>query len=588
MSLSLAEVLARNRLFRGMAPALIDELAAAADFVDLRGGSELFAAGSAPDCLYLVVTGRLRAQLGPERSADIGVGEAVGEIGLISGDARIAPVCAVRDSLLVRIDAPALLAVLQRYPQALLSLARVVIHRLQENQTEAAGRGRITNLAMLETRPGRGLDEAVRRMQQALSRWGAVEVIDEAAVEAALGAGVAEMPYSSDAANLDLVRWLHQRETEAAFLIYTARRASAPWLRRCLRQADSVLLLADAEEAVSDSTLLDVVGRLQLQVPIAVLLRRGRVAQPVQALAWRAVTGASTQHYWRSGEDHQIVSLARQLAGHGNGLVLGGGGARGFAHLGLMRALEELAIPVDLVGGSSMGSYIAALKACGLSSVEMIREARASFVDHNYLNDFMLPRVSLIRGRKILGRLETVFGQRRIEELDMPFFCVSTNLSRGRAEVHRTGSLALWVATSMAVPGVAPPVAWRGDLLADGSVVNSLPTDVMRELARGPVLSSSVSTEGAIHAPGVEGPDPEALLNWRSESPRPSLFDILFRTATMTSESGNKARAALADVHLRMPVAEIGLFDWGAIDRVVRIGYEHAIAELSEHRESLQ
>src|SRR3546814_17102732 len=89
----------------------------------------------------------------------------------------------------------------------------------------------------------------------------------------------------------------------------------------------------------------------------------------------------------------------------GVGLVLGGGGARGFAHIGLLQALHDLRIPIDVVGGSSMGAFFGALMSFGHSLPEIRRLARETFVDHNYLNDYVLPKVSLIRGRKLeIGR----------------------------------------------------------------------------------------------------------------------------------------------------------------------------------------
>ena len=113
----------------------------------------------------------------------------------------------------------------------------------------------------------------------------------------------------------------------------------------------------------------------------------------------------------------------------------------------------------------------------------MLAIGRETFVDKNYLNDYVWPSVSLIRGRKFLKRLRSVFGDTRIEDLRVPYYCISTNLTRGRQEVHDSGSLAVWVGTSMCVPGIAPPVAWNGCLLVDGAIANSLPVDIMRRTA---------------------------------------------------------------------------------------------------------
>ena len=134
--------------------------------------------------------------------------------------------------------------------------------------------------------------------------------------------------------------------------------------------------------------------------------------------------------------------------------------------------------------------------ASGFDSVEMTHIARETFVRNNYLNDYALPRVSLIRGRKFAARLLEIFGERQIEDLRRTYFCVSANLTTGATVVHDRGPLAVWVGTSMAVPGVAPPIAYEGDLLCDGGVVDNLPTDVMQSLERGSIVASNVSTEG--------------------------------------------------------------------------------------------
>lgn len=590
MSTRIVEALTRQRLFRSMEPDLIEELAAGARFVDLRGGAVLFEPGAQPDAMYLVVTGRLRVELPDGQFSDVGVDESVGDISVITNEVRTDRVIALRDSHLIRLQRQELLNALRQHPQSLLDFGRIEIQRIRARRFDADQRmrSRISNLAVLETRPGRGRREAVRRLSQALAAFGTVRLIDESAVDQALGQGFAAMPYGRNEANRELVRWLNEAETEADFLIYTASSEAPTWWRRCLRQADYVLMLADIEDQPDPALpMLDEIKALKLKVPVAALFRRGPRSGRGEPQDWCAALGASAHFYWRMGEDEDLMRVARQLVGVGNGLVLGGGGARGFAHIGLIRALDELGIPLDVFGGSSMGALIAALRASGLNALEIVREMRASFVEKNFLNDYTLPRVGLIRGRRFLARMRDVFGDTRIEDLPAPYFCVSTNLTQGRCEVHRNGPLAMWIATSMAVPGVAPPVAWRGDFLADGAVINALPTDIMRDLGRGPVIASSVSSEGMIAAPGVEGPDPEALFNWTHDTPRPSLFDILFRTATLTSESGNARRAELADVYLRMPVSHVSMFQWEAIDTLVRAGYEFAIRELANRREEL-
>jgi NTE family protein len=328
--------------------------------------------------------------------------------------------------------------------------------------------------------------------------------------------------------------------------------------------------------------MIDALRRSGIFAVVELVILRGPGADGGDVTAWKTLAGARAHYFVRPGNTTDFAALVRQLTGRAIGLVLGGGGARGFAHLGLLRALEERNLTIDLAGGSSMGALISALVACGYTSHEIAVLLRETFVTHNYLNDYMFPRIALIKGRKFLRRLREIFGEQKIEHLRMPWFCVSTNLTRGNAAVHDAGPLEMWIAASMAVPGIAPPVVYKGELLADGAVANSLPTDIMQNLERGPIIASNVSTEGDIRAPGIEGPDPEGLLNWTGPGDPPGLRDILFRTATMTSESGTRARAANAELYLRMPVLGIGMFAWKRMDEIIERGYQYAKEQLAE------
>jgi NTE family protein len=219
----------------------------------------------------------------------------------------------------------------------------------------------------------------------------------------------------------------------------------------------------------------------------------------------------------------------------------------------------------------------------------MTQVARETFVRNNFLNDYSLPRVSLIRGRKFTARLAEIFGDRQIEELRRTFFCVSTNLTTGAPAVHDSGPLAIWVGTSMAVPGVAPPIAYEGELLCDGGVLDNLPTGVMQQLERGPIIACNVSTEGFLKAPGsgLGRPDPEALLRHGSAESPPRLAEILVRSAMLSSTTTVDRSAERADVYVRMPSQDFGLFDWKRLDELVDLGYQHALEQLSPVRDAL-
>jgi NTE family protein len=350
-----------------------------------------------------------------------------------------------------------------------------------------------------------------------------------------------------------------------------------------------VLVLAEANQPPNQVPVVEELHQGGLLAAVELVLLRPEGDPSPYTLQWREAIGARSHYFVHPWDEAELASLSRQVTGRGVGLVLGGGGARGFAHIGLIRALQELQIPVDVVGGTSMGAFLAGLVACELDSVEMTRVARDTFVRANFLNDYAIPRYSIIRGRKFAARLADVFGDRQIEDLRMPFFCVSTNLTTGQPMVHDRGSLAVWVGTSMAIPGVGPPVAYHGDLLCDGGVVDNLPTDVMQSLERGSIIASNVSTEGDIRATGhgVDQPEPDALSHWSDPTPAPRIGSILMRSATLTGAAAMARAAELSDVYLDMPVHGIGLFEWKRLDELVQRGYEYALEALTPVRDSL-
>lgn len=581
-------ILSQCRLFAGLEPAALERLQALCSMQELRGGEILFTFGKPAEYLYIVALGRLRATLADGTVAgDVTRLEPVGEIGLLSGEPHGAEVHALRDSLLLRIPRDALIEFVTTYPAAMLEMTRVIVHRLRRNQRQALLDSARSAQSMAVIPAHKGLDVAplTARLQQALESCGLpVQCIDVQRVEAAMGPGAAARLLDDPNTHQRLMNWLDEHEHSDTHLLYCACSGEDAWAECCMRQCDRVLVVADAARPPSPCALLDILRRLQLRVPVDLLLLRPEGAAAGDVNGWRSQVGASNHYFLRPESPRDHVSLIRQLTGRGLGLVLSGGGARGFAHIGLMRALEELNIPVDLAGGTSMGAFFSALVACGYSSAEMMEIARDTFVTHNNLNDYVLPRVSMIRGRKFLGALRHVFGARRVEELRMPYFCVSTNLTRATTMVHDNGVLSTWVGTSMAIPGVAPPVAYKGDLLVDGAVTNSLPTDVMQGLGRGLIIASDVSTEAGLNAPDIEGPDPEALLRRDGNKSQVSLIDILFGGMSLTSESGVRLRASRADLYLRMPVAGVALFAWKRLDEIVERGYEHAMGRLQEFK----
>lgn len=563
--------IAASPLLGRLPDAAIGQLAAQAESLGLRGGETLFEAEDSADALYLVTLGRLRIELPGDTPQEVAAGDVVGEIGALTGEPRMATAVAMRDTLLLRIGAQAIRRVMADNDEAERALLRHIVQRLRapvRNRRSSRTRA-VAVMPLTEDADAAGL---AGHLAGALGGvlGGSVPLLNRRSVDQDLGAGAAQTRFDAREANARLVGWLHEIEADSAHLVYCADGVPDPWTLRAARQADRILLVAGAGKLLPDT--------LQALETAASPAVRELVDGSPDGAAVRLLgpSRASFLHHCRAADPTAMDRLARLVAGRAVGLVLGGGGARGFAHIGLLRALAEAGLPVDLIGGTSMGAFIAALHARGMDPQAMRDCCHEVFVAKNHHNDWVWPRVSLIRGRKFLKKLKQVFGDTRIEELALPFYCVSTNLTRGQPQVHRDGELATWIATSMAVPGIVPPVVYHGELLADGAVVNSVPVDAMQALDRGPVIACDVGAPGELALPGVEGPEPEALLKARYRGKGPALSDILMRMTSMTSDLRLQENVNHADLFLRMPVSGVGMFDWGSLDATIETGYRHA------------
>lgn len=562
---------ARVGAFAGLDEAGRRELVEAGEIVRVAGGSTLFTAGAPATHLYVVLRGRIAVG---EAHADRL--ETLGATGLLGAGSYEVTARAVRDSVLLAFSEQTLTRVLDAHPAGYRTLVRDVVAPVREAR---AGTGTFAVVPTSVDVPVRVLAET---MISRLGGWPAARLITAEHVDAELGEGTARAALTDGGAGGRIARWLDDLERRHRYLVFAADSGRDPWAARCVRNADRILVLAEALATPTPVPVLPGSGSDELVAPVELVLLRPDGDGSPHTLGWRQVTGARAHYFVHPWDRVELDSLARQVTGRGVAVVLGGGGARGFAHIGLVRAMEELGLTVDLAGGTSMGAFMGALLACGYHSGDLLEISRETFVRANYLNDYTVPRSSLIRGRKFKARLADVFGSRTIEELRRSYFCVATNLTTGEPIIADRGPLATWVGISMAVPGVAPPPVYNGDLLCDGGVVDNLPILPMRRLERGAIVACNVSTDGALRAPGAGTGDPDfdALLDWKGAGAAPRLAEILVRTAMLSSQLAADSAAEAADVYVRMPVQDFGMFDWKSIDELADLGYEFAREQL--------
>ncbi|MFT5040939.1 MAG: NTE family protein [Hyphomicrobiaceae bacterium] len=558
------------------------------------GGAVLFQQGDPGDSMYLVLHGRLHvlmrdAESGQEELlGEVLAGEAVGEIGLITGEARTATLTAIRDSDLIRLDRETFDRMAAIDPNLWRTLAGIVVGRLRERGTRQRFRPNVSNLAVVAHAASPLVDTFLSRLCEALSSYGSTRRLGANDFRAAVIASPNEDGTEDTTRAAGLAKWLAENEAEQRFVVYEATADDSQWRELCLRQADVSITVARASADAArarpsdDKPSIGVAGSAGRRVLI--LLHEGRDPEIRGTRAWLEA-GAFDEHYHvREGHPEDVERVGRILAGEAVGLVLGGGGARGFAHVGIYRALYEHGIRVDWVGGTSIGSVFAAPMAMGWEPDEVERVAREAFVEGKPMSGLTLPLVSLLSGTR-LDRLVAKYFDQEIEDLPVPYFCVATNLSDASLMVQERGNLARAVRASVALPGVFPPVVFGNDLVIDGGVLNNLPADIMATKPVAKVIAVSLSAIKEYKLSYTKIPSAWRILLSKLPFMKPirvpGLAILMMKATEVASLVHAREAEKDAALFLNPPVRNFGLLDVGAFDALVKVGYEYANERLA-------
>ena len=538
----------------------------------LPAGQVLFREGDDAEAFYLVRSGALAAfRQGALGRADligyIRAGEPVGEMSLLDETPHSASVYALRDSELVRLPKASFERLTRKHASLMRELARMMLVRLRGYDRNVSAEPKV--FALVSTSPTIDLDYRARELKASLTKLSKTCFIGDE--ECADWSG----------------RKLDAIEAEHDIVLLTARMSDPGWARRCMGRADRMWVFARADARPSRPLLPeDPSPAAKLKLLDIVLLHMGGIRQAAKPQEWIDASEASRLFHWR--QDHHRADsdrLARTLAGQSVGLIVSGGGARAYAHIGALKALREEGMPIDFVGGASMGAIIAAGIALEWSDREMEERIRKAFVDSNPLDDWTLPVVSLAKGDKVDERLMENFGDIEIADLQRPFFCLSSNLGNGRPHVHRRGLVREALRASIAIPGLLPPVVEGNNILVDGAVFTNFPAQQMRAFHRGAVVGVDVTrAQGLNPADYIDPPNFVGWVRRHGLKSLPPIASLLMRAATVSVADHRDIGRSASDL-LILPETTVDIRDWEHYEEVVQSGYDAAkgmMAGLSE------
>jgi len=582
-------------------PAALSVMRQCLEWVEVPGGQTLMTQGEVGDAMYLVLSGRLRAYVSdedglPHSTREMGRGQIIGEMSLITGQPRGATVVAIRDSMLVRLGKSAFDGLLATSPQLAMVITRQIIEHLQAAQ-ERGRASRAVTIGMIPVSPGVDVRAFAEGFAAQLAGLGRVRVLAATDVDRDLEtSGIADCDIADAAAGRRIA--LHLNEVEAAhdFVLLVGDAGPTPWTQRCCNGADEILLFADAEQPpvlhpTETRYLMQRPGRSEA-AEVLVLLHPADRLSPRGTKAWLARRPVTDHLHLRRGMDADMARLARIQSHTAVGLVLAGGGARGLAHLGIYQALRERGIEIDYVGGTSIGAVMATLVASDRSLPDITAIARKSF-GVNPTGDYnLVPMLSLIKGRRLRRVIERALidllgFDAEIEDLWKNYYCVASNYSQASEKVLRSGDLGRAMRASIAIPGALPPVLHDGDLLCDGGTFNNFPVDVMRTMRGvGTVIGVDLNTRTPRQIDADEIPGSWALLRdrlrpyARRRHRFPSLVAYLMNVQILYSASRQSQARKLTDFYLNPPLERVGLMQWDKFEEIVQQGYAHAVAIL--------
>lgn len=579
-------------ILNGAKAEVIDQLVNKMQQVTIKSGEKLYRQNDQSNGIHILISGRLTASVIDESSGDsnqVGIvdpGDIVGEVSLFTSGKRSATLSAMRDSTLAYISIDEFNVVAEQYPDITSCIAQFVIKRLLDSQSTKKTKKLTTHtIAVIPLHSDFNVAEFSRRLHTSLLRFGPTALITPNLVT-----GLFSALGKNENSVAELEVFLDETERKNDFVIlesdYRADEKLDQWITKSISFADTILYVsnADAEMGYAKTRVDKIISTVDLSeknIELA-LLHDSHNSLLQNTRFWLDAVQVNQHNHLAWNTNEGFERLSRLYSGNAVSLILGGGGARGFAHIGVVRALREARIPIDTVGGTSLGAIIAGGVAKGWDDRKMLQEYKSAFVDVNPTNDYSLPIFSLIHGEKMSSGLRNHFGETHIEDCWIPFFSVASNLSTGHEYIHKIGPLWKALRASASLPGVFPPVIENSELLVDGGVVNNLPVSVISKTARGLIIAVDVSDSEGFKYQQSEYPTTFQYLKSRIFSPSdthnmPTIQRVIIESTMAGSRRETESAIRDADLYINPPTGQFDMLDWNMMFDISDAGYNHSI-----------
>jgi NTE family protein/lysophospholipid hydrolase len=557
--------------------------------------------GSIPTDLFIVIHGRFqinkivkKTKLTEQTSKTLGFigrGETIGEKGVILETQRNTEVRAVRDSTIAKLSKKNFQKILCQYPieinQAFVnslmdSFKKDSLHRIKSAET-------FTIIPLSQNISATNIAE---RLTETLASYGHTSILNSQIIDQLFNQKSFSQKPFNQSDNDELLLWLSEQEVAHQHVIYVADNYLSEWTKRCLRQTDHIFFVVDAKDDTKvgnfESMVIKEVNIKGIKFTL-LLMHDETVSIPTHTSDWLVNRSVDMHHHIRKKNKADLARVARFLTNNAISLVLGGGGARGFAHAGVIKAFNHLNIPIDMIGGNSMGAIIAAEYAMQWQPEKMIKKTIEFCLAGEVIT---LPIVSLFTGNKMTKGLQSLYEQRQIEDLWHHFFSISCNISKATIMTHNTGALIDAVLKSNTPPGLFPPQVENGDLLVDGSLLNNIPVDIMKKMnPKGKIIAvdGNVREDLLNNSNRIGGISGWELLNNKinpfihDKINLPNMVDVISRASIIGGIAQQKKNmSGIADLYIEPPVSQFSMIGYRHGEKISEAGYQYAMPILEQ------
>nr|XP_060613420.1 patatin-like phospholipase domain-containing protein 7 isoform X2 [Anolis sagrei ordinatus] len=603
----------------------------ALDWMEVEAGRAVYRQGDNSDCTYIVLNGRLRSVIRmddgkKQLTGEYGRGDLIGVVEALTHQPRATSVHAVRDSELAKLPEGALTSIKRKFPQVVTRLIHLLgekilgslqqgahplgLHTPSSKWDASNPASNLSTVAIMPVSEDVPLATFTLELKHALCAIGPTLLLTSDNIKQQLGSAALDSIHE-----YRLSSWLGQQEDMHRIVLYQSDSTLTPWTQRCIRQADCILIvgLGEQEPTVGEleRMLENTAVRAQKQL---ILLHREDGPLPCRTVEWLNMRSWCSAHlhlrcprrvfsrrslpklkelyervFQKPPDRHSDFSrLARVLTGNAVALVLGGGGARGCSQVGVIRALNEVGIPVDMIGGTSIGSFMGALYAEERSYTQMRIKARQWAMNMNSVFktvlDLTYPITSMFSGASFNYSVSDIFKDKQIEDLWIPYFIITTDITASTMRVHTDGCLWRYIRASMSLSGYLPPLCdpKDGHLLMDGGYINNLPADVARSMGAKVVIAIDVGSRDETNLTNYGDALSGWWLLWKRWNPLVEKVKVLNMAEIQTRLAYVCCVRQLEMVknsdyceYIRPPIDRYGTLDFGKFDEICEVGYQH-------------